>query len=161
MNKRIKHILSPLLAEVKVLTQGEVAQHLSQFPFSSPKSYVELIGLINGIEGEIGPDSWICLFPLEDLAETNEAYKLLMEQIPDYFLIGKDAADTGYAFHKVDGTFHSFGLMSNFKTDSIEFMGRDFYDFFETLYTYRFGSLYSRWLRLIRSFLPWLQRHPY
>ncbi len=63
-----------------------------------------------------------------------------MEDIPDYFLIGKDAADTGYAFHKVQGTFHSFGLMSNFETDFIYFMGHDFYEFLETLYNYRFKT---------------------
>jgi hypothetical protein len=27
--------------------------------------------------------------------------------------------------------------MSNFKTDFIEFMGHDFFEFFETLYNYR------------------------
>ncbi len=140
MNNKIKHIVATLLADAKILTQGEVAEFISQFPFNFPKSYIDLIRFINGGEGEIGKDSWVCLFPLAELAERNNNYKFLMEEIPNYFLIGKDAADTGYAFHKIDWTFHSFGLMSNFKTDSIDFVGHDFYDFFETLYNYRFKN---------------------
>lgn len=122
------------------MTQEQVAEFILQFHFKFPKSYVDVIRFINGQEGEIGPDSWLCLFPLEELAQVNCNYKFLMEEIPDYFLIGKDAADTGYAFHKIHGTFHSFGLMSDFETDSIDFMGYDFYDFLETLYTYRFKN---------------------
>lgn len=85
----------------------------------------------NGSEREIGDNSWLELFPLEELQEINESYSLLilMEQIPAYFLFGKDATDTGYAFHKVKMTFHSFGLMSNFKTDHIDFCGHSFFDF--------------------------------
>jgi len=89
----------------------------------------------NGGEGEIGENSWLCLFPIEELASINENYKILMLQIPDYFLFGKDAADTGYAFHKNKKSIHAFGLMSNFETDPIEFCGNNFVEFLEYLYT--------------------------
>jgi len=102
--------------------------------FSLPKDYIELISEFNGGEGEIGDNSWLCLFSIEELISTNKNYHLLMEEIPDYFLFGKDAADTGYAFHKRNGTFHSFGLMSNFKTDAIRFCGNNFWEFIEYLY---------------------------
>ncbi len=88
----------------------------------------------NGVEGEVGTNSWLCLFPIEDLILTNKDYGLLMAEIPYYFLIGKDAADTGYAFHKVNHTFHSFGLLSNFKTDPIELLGNTFAEFIKYLY---------------------------
>ncbi len=122
------------------MTEEEIAASVSQFPFSFPASYIDVIRFINGYDGGIGIDSWIYLFPVKELAEVNNDYRLLMEDIPDYFLIGKDAADTGYAFHKAQGTFHSFGLLSNFETDSIDFMGHDFYEFLETLYNYRFNT---------------------
>lgn len=140
MNEQVKHIIESLLTEAEILTEEEIATIVSQFPFSFPASYIDVIRFVNGQEGEIGPGSWICLFPIEELAELNNDYKFLMEDAPDYFLIGKDAADTGYAFHKVQGTFHSFGLMSNFETDFIDFMGQDFYEFLETLYNYRFKT---------------------
>jgi hypothetical protein len=92
----------------------------------------------NGGEGEVGENSWLLLFPINELREVNKDYNFLMDDIPDYFLIGKDAADTGYAFHKTNGTFHSFGLMSNFDTDPIEFLGDDFTAFLEYLYNYRY-----------------------
>ena len=138
MNENLRHITASLLVDAKGLTEDEVTKLTSHFSFQFPESYIDVIKFINGQEGEIGPDSWLCLFPLGELAKTNYDYRLLMKNIPDYFLIGKDAADTGYAFNKVKGTFHSFGLMSNFRTDSIDFMGYDFYEFLETLYTYRF-----------------------
>ena len=138
MNESVKHIVQHLLLDGEILTVEEVTKLTSQFPFLFPESYLDVIRYINGREGEIGSDSWLCLFPLQELSEVNQDYSMLMDDIPDYFLIGKDAADTGYAFHKTRGTFHSFGLMSNFKTDFIDFMGHDFYGFLETLYNYRF-----------------------
>lgn len=105
-----------------------------QITFELPEDYLELMKEFNGGEGELGENSWLCLFPIEDLTMTNLDYGLLMDQIPDYFLFGKDAADTGYAFHKNDQTIHSFGLMSNFDTDPIEFCGKSFFEFVEYLY---------------------------
>lgn len=103
--------------------------------FDIPEDYIEIMGEHDGGEGEIGTSSWLQLFPLEELLSVNEDYNLLMEQIPDLFLFGKDAADTGYAFHKFDKTFHSFGLMSNFETDHIDFCGNNFLQFLEHLYS--------------------------
>ena len=82
-----------------------------QLDFLLPKDYVDVMKDFNGGEGGIGENSWLYLFPLEELLEQNHSYKLLMKEIPDYFLFGKDAADTGYAFHKQFHTIHSFGLM--------------------------------------------------
>ena len=111
-----------------------VSEILEQVDFLLPKDYVDFMTESNGGEGEIGENSWLCLFPIEELIITNKNYTLLMEQIPEYFLFGKDAADTGYAFNKPNGTIHSFGLMSNFKTDPIEFCGNNFTEFIEYLY---------------------------
>ena len=134
MTPKIVHIIEPLILASGKMTKEEVDAITSAFPFKFPASYTRLAELINGYEGEIGDHSWLCLFPVAELAEVNDNYRLLMDQIPDHFLIGKDAADTGYAFHKYLGTFHSFGLMSDFRTDPIDFMGNDFYEFLEKLY---------------------------
>lgn len=104
-----------------------------QLDFVLPNDYTDLMKAFNGGEGEIGENSWLCLFPIEELIEINDDYELLMEQIPDYFLFGKDSADTGFAFHKQKLTVHSFGLMSNFKTDPIEFCGNNMMEFVQYL----------------------------
>jgi len=102
--------------------------------FVLPDDYIEVIKNYNGGEGEIGANGWLCLFPIEELIEINTSYKFLMSEIADYFMFGKDAADTGYAFHKKNQTIHSFGLMSDFETDPIEFCGNNFLEFLEYLY---------------------------
>lgn len=106
-----------------------------QVDFEFPSDYKELMIKYNGGEGEIGDNGWLVLFPIEELIPTNSAYSLLMSQIPEYFLFGKDAADTGFAFHKQNGTVHSFGLMSDFETDPIEFCGRTILEFLDFLST--------------------------
>jgi hypothetical protein len=110
----------------------DALQKLAEFKL--PQDYIDLMKGFNGGEGEVGENGWICLFPIEDLLATNKDYALLMEQIPNYFLFGKDAADTGYAFYKPNQTIHSFGLMSNFKTDPIEFCGNSITEFAEYLH---------------------------
>lgn len=102
--------------------------------FELPVGYISLMKEFNGGEGEVGENSWLTLFPVEELVVIQKDYDLLLRKVPHYFLFGKDAADTGYAFHKKNQTFHSFGLMSNFKTDTIENCGNTFYDFIEYLY---------------------------
>jgi len=52
-----------------------------------------------------------------------------MENIPEYFLFGKNAADTGYTFHKYSHSYHVFGLMSNFDIDGINFCDSNFPEF--------------------------------
>jgi hypothetical protein len=106
----------------------------AELGFAFPKDYVEILKTFNGGEDEIGQNGWLVLFPIEDLIITNIDYQLLMEQIPDYFLFGKDAADTGFAFHKENKTCHSFGLMSDFRVDTIEFCGNSFEEFLAHLY---------------------------
>lgn len=97
--------------------------------FTFPSTYIKFLLQVNGYEGGVGENGWMVAYKLEELKEINEDYMLLMEQIPDYFLFGRDAADTGYAFHKRDKTFHSFGMMSNFETDNIDFCGNNFEEF--------------------------------
>ena len=121
--------------EPKGVSDETITKIESEVEFKFPKSYLEVMKQFNGGEGNIGNNSWLLLFPLEILKEVNEDYETLMTDIPDYFLFGKDAADTGYAFHKSNKTIHSFGLMSDFKTDPIEFCGNSFAEFVEYLYS--------------------------
>ncbi len=141
MQKELKDKIYYLLSDVEKsepIPKKEFDKVLERFDFNVPETYKKIMRDFNGGEGEVGIDSWVDLFPADELQQVNEDYKILMEDIPDYFLFGKDAADTGYAFHKVNGTFHSFGLMSNFHTDSIEFMGTDFVEFLEWLNNYKY-----------------------
>lgn len=147
MNDKLKYYLTDFLTSEEGAPEELIEQLQKQLDFTLPKYYIRLMKEFNGGEGGIGDDSWLSLFPIDDLIQTNEDYHLyLMQYIPNYYLFGKDAADTGYAFHKQNETIHSFGLMSNFKrtnfigsvndfkTDSIEFCGNNFIEFIEYLY---------------------------
>lgn len=133
MKDKVRELLVNVELNVTTLLSEELIAIIERFNFKFPDSYLSLIKEFNGGEGEVGNESWLCLFPIEELDNINRSYGLLMSDIPDYFLIGKDTADTGYAIHKINGTFHSFGLMSNFKTDHIEFLGNDLVEFLEYL----------------------------
>lgn len=134
MNKKAKIFLLNIVWNKESVSDTSINNLREEAGFELPHDYIDVMKDSNGGEGEVGENSWLSLFPLEELIATNENYQLVMEQIPDYFLFGKDAADTGYAFHKYNKTIHSFGLMSDFRTDPIEFCGNSFTEFIEYLY---------------------------
>lgn len=127
----LKHLENGDAAELADSTIWEVQSNLD---FKLPPDYLAVIKMYNGGEGEVGEESYLNLFSLEELEEVNADYAFLMNDIPDYFLFGKDAADTGYAFHKMNYTYHSFGLMSSFDTDPMVLCGNNFKEFIEYLY---------------------------
>lgn len=134
MDNSLKYYLSDFNRNLAILTETKVKDLEQKLGFEFPCEYRDMMVEFNGGEGPVGNNCWLCLYPLEKLMEINKNYGLLMEQIPEYFLFGKDAADTGYAFHKSKKTFHCFGLMSDFKVDFIGFYGRNFIKFIEYLY---------------------------
>lgn len=134
MDDKLKYYLSDLERNDEGVSDEVIANVQKNIDFTLPEDYLDLMRTCNGGEGEVGENSWLCLFPIDELIQTNQNYILLMEKIPDYFLFGKDAADTGFAFRKSDKSIHSFGLMSNFKTDPIKFCGNNFREFIEYLY---------------------------
>lgn len=135
MQEKIKGYLKHLEgADGAYLTDDEINDIQGKLDFKLPGDYVNVIKVYNGGEGDVGKESYLVLFALEELEEVNADYAILMNEIPDYFLFGKDAADTGYAFHKTNHSYHAFGLMSNFDTDPMIFCGHNFDEFIEYLY---------------------------
>jgi len=134
MEPQISIYLQQLLLCEEKLSDTQIRDLQKQFEFSFPQEYIEVLKEYNGGEGEVGNEGWLCLFAAKDLYDVNNTwYKILMDDIPEYFLFGKDAADTGYAFHKYNHSYHAFGLMSNFETDNITFCGNSFLEFVTAL----------------------------
>jgi hypothetical protein len=136
VNTRLAYLLTDL-KKVDSLPEEHFWEIVESFDFRLPPAYVEVMKEFNGGEGRVGQESWLHLYPIDELKQINQAHHVLMADIPDYFLIGTDGGDTGYAFHKTNGTFHSFGLISDFTTDPIELLGDDFIQFLQYLYHYR------------------------
>lgn len=134
MNAKLKYYLTDFAKNERQVSDDLMEIIQRNLGFQLPEDYLEIIKEYGGIEGEVGGNSLLYLYSIEEVIDANNDYKLLMEQIPQYFLIGKDAADGGFAIHKVNGTYHTFGLMSNFKKDPIDFCGSNFSEFLEYLY---------------------------
>lgn len=62
-----------------------------------PLAYRKLMLRSNGMEGFIGENHYLLLWPIEQIAELNDAYNV-SEFAPGLLLIGSNGGDTGYAF---------------------------------------------------------------
>lgn len=102
-----------------------------------PKEYGDFMLKYNGCEGEIGEESYISLWKMEDLAELNESYSV-KEFTPDFVYFGSDGGDMAYAFDFSDGkvSYVEFPFMSIHESDK-EVLGSTLDEFFTTLYKRR------------------------
>lgn len=133
MNINFQLYLKNIVKQLPATTDA-IESLVRKVDFVFPNDYLKLLKDFNGGEGGVGENGWLFLYSAEEVVFVNEDFYYLMEQIPDYFLFRKDAADTGYAFHKKNHSFHSFGLMSNFKTDPIEYCGGNLEEFLSHLF---------------------------
>jgi hypothetical protein len=62
-----------------------------------PEDYVNFMVNTNGGEGSIGEDSYLRLWKIEELIESNEGYGV-EEFAPGLIIIGSDGGDTAYGF---------------------------------------------------------------
>src|SRR5690348_2032368 len=107
MDTKLRYYLRDALLSEGIPNPNLIDEIQARLDFELPKDYVDFMREANGVEGEVGENGWLDLFPIEQLEIHNDDYyKLLMDEIPEYYLIGKDAADTGFAFHKTKHTFH-------------------------------------------------------
>lgn len=136
MDVRLSFFLDGFYKHCPGISDDLVKEVQDKVAFEFPPDYIEVMKEFNGGEGGMGENRWLMLFPFDELIKTNQDYAFLMQDIPDYFLFGKDAADEGFAFHKTNKTLHAFGLMSDFNTDPIIFCGNNFLEFLEYLYNY-------------------------
>lgn len=68
-----------------------------QLGISLPAEYLEFMIESNGADGFVGSNSYLILWPLEELASLNEASGV-HEFAPGLLLFGSDGGGTGYAF---------------------------------------------------------------
>lgn len=134
MNTKLTFFLDGFYKHTPGAADAMIAAVQEKIGFEFPADYLEVMREFNGGEGRVGKRGGLILYSLDETVRSNENLHFLMSEIPDYFLFGQDTADTGYAFHKYNKTVHRFGLMSDFSTDPIEFLGNSFTEFLEYLY---------------------------
>ncbi len=65
--------------------------------FKLPDDYIEFLRFTNGGEGFIGEQSYIMLWPIQDMIELNKSYKV-NEYASGLFLFGSNGGGEAYAF---------------------------------------------------------------
>ncbi len=133
MDKQFGLYIEALTKDIGEVNSLGLIELITFWGFTPPKDYLDFMSEFVCGEGPVGRHGWLTLWKMEDLLAMN-AQEYIMREIPNYLMFGKDAADTGYAFNKNDSCIYEFGLMSNFKTDPIEYCGNTFSEFLKYLY---------------------------
>jgi SMI1 / KNR4 family (SUKH-1) len=129
MNRRLAFLLGGFYKSTPGVSENMIAAIQKDLDFEFPPDYLEVMREFDGGEGDLGENGFLILFSLEETVQANKDYSIIMTQIPDYYLIGKDAADTGFAFYKPDRSMHSLGLTAVYPGDPIIRVGNNFSEF--------------------------------
>ena len=127
-NKYIKNIEKNEPADTKIIKEVE-----KELKVNLPIEYKEFIMITNGIEGEIGKNSYISLWKIEDLTILNNEYAV-EKYTPGLLYIGSDGGNIAYGFDKrnkmklIEIPF----ICVDYK--EIKKCGESFLDFLEYLY---------------------------
>lgn len=62
-----------------------------------PGEYIDFLKLTNGAEGFVGPNSYVMLWCVEELAELNQSYEV-QNYVPGLLLFGSDGGGEAYGF---------------------------------------------------------------
>jgi hypothetical protein len=110
---------------------SEVTEAARALGTEFPVSYREFLGTANGGEGQLGRDSYLILWPVNELVLRNEEYKPDRDYGPDLVFIGTDGGNEVFAFRRSDGNFVSAPLIG-MAEDEIRARGTDFQDLLES-----------------------------
>ncbi len=85
-----------------------------------PDDYKGFLTQSSGAEGPIGAESYLVLWPLGDIADHNQGYKVA-ESAPNLVLFGSNGGGTAYAFERLGSDFE---VVSVELVDMSEITGR-------------------------------------
>ena len=93
-----------------------------------PKSYRAFLESADGGEGPIGAESYLILWPAEELVRQNEGYKPDNAYAPDLVFIGTNGGNEVFAFRRIDGAFVSAPLIG-MAPNEVQVRGSNFEEF--------------------------------
>lgn len=115
-------------------TKGIIEQAEKSLNVKFPFDYKQFIEAFNGAEGEIGENSYIVFWSVEDIIELNEAYEV-NQFAPGLILIGSNGGNTAYAF---DIRFESKPIIEvpfiGMDLDEVKLCANTFRGFLEYIY---------------------------
>jgi hypothetical protein len=96
-----------------------------------PESYRAFLGSANGGEGPLGQESYLILWPVEELSQHNKGYKPDEQYAADLVFIGTDGGNEVFAFRPADGAFVSAPLIG-MAPEEVQVRGTSFQEFLES-----------------------------
>jgi len=110
-------------------TESQIASLERWAAAELPSPYLHLLRETNGLEGFVMDNSYLILWPAEDVPKINEGY-LVNEFAPGLILIGSNGSDTAYGF---DPRRRSGEIMEvpfiGMSLDEVRVAGEDLEDF--------------------------------
>lgn len=95
--------------------------------------YLEFILQHNGAEGKM-KESWLRLWPIEEIEELNAGYHFDDDELPDVLLIGTNGGGEGFGIRKHTGVFIQVPLI-DMDEENLSEIGNNFKEFLIALNT--------------------------
>lgn len=110
---------------------GDILDAEKALHVSFPEDYRQLLAEASGGEGPVGSESFLRLWPVHELAQFNEDYKLDVDYAPDLVFIGTDGGNEVYAYRPRDASYVSAPFIG-MSPDEVQVRGPSFTDFLES-----------------------------
>lgn len=117
----------------KATTEDNINTIEKEYIFSIPSDFKEFLKNSNGGEGSVGENSYLSIFPIEDIQEINSEYEI-NSYLPHLIMFGTNRGGTGYAFDN-KGTFFELDL-SDLNEENLIKCGTSWEYFLEYLWDY-------------------------
>lgn len=82
-------------------TKGQIAAFSAVSGLTLPQDYTAFLKQANGGEGLVGPNAYLILFAVDELASLNKAYQV-EDYVPGLLIFGSDGGGEAFAFNARD-----------------------------------------------------------
>lgn len=96
MNKKLEDIIRDMDKE-QPTTAEKIEAVEKKMGIVFPNEYKEIMLYSNGMEGPIGEEGYLCIWPIEEIIPLNEEYSV-SEFTPGIVYFGSDGGDVAYGF---------------------------------------------------------------
>lgn len=96
MNKEVENIIRDMDKE-QPTTIRKIKEVEKKIGIAFPNEYKEIMLYSNGMEGPIGEEGYLCIWPIEEIIPLNDKYSV-SEFTPGIVYFGSDGGDVAYGF---------------------------------------------------------------
>ncbi len=127
------NILTESLRKNPGASKEAIADFLRALGLSVPNEYLDFMQVSNGAEGFVGDGGYVMLWPVQDIVERNQDYKV-GDFAPGLLLFGSDGGGEGFAFDtRQDGMPIVSVPFVSMSLDDLWPCGKSFAEFIEYL----------------------------